>query len=183
MEAQEREEKYTSEALENILAQLSTDQIRFVVARQEFSTDKEAAEAIGVSPQTVYRWPDTVKDAVRLMATDGLVTAQIVRKRALAKAMLVKVGGLDLRDDRLRQAVATEIIEWEMGRAMQRQEVSGPDRGPLEISDANSKEYNRAISTLADAVGALLLGAAGTAAGGVDAAEQEAVDGDADASG
>jgi len=125
MEAQEKQEKYISEQLQNILTQLSTDQIRFVVARQEFSTDKEAAEAIGISAQTVYRWPDAVKEAVRLMSVDGLVTAQVVRKRALAKAMLVKVDGLDSDDERLRQNVATEVIEWEMGKATQTTELKG----------------------------------------------------------
>lgn len=142
-------EKSISDQLSAVLDQLSTDQIRFVVARQEFSTDKEAAEAIGVKPDTVYRWPDAVKEAVRLMAHDGLVTAQIVRKRALAKAMLVKVGGLDLNDDRLRQSVATEIIEWEMGKATQRQEVSGPEGGPIETKDASGITDEERVARIA----------------------------------
>lgn len=126
---QEREEKYTSEQLRAVMEQLSADQIRYVVARQEFSTDKEAAEAIGMSPQTIYRWPEIVKDAVRLMAIDGLVTAQVIRKRNLAKAMLVKVGGLDSDDERIRQGTSTEIIEWEMGKAGQPIDVtSGGER-------------------------------------------------------
>ena len=62
-EDQEREEKYTSEQLTAVLEQLSVDQIRFIVARQEFATDKEAADAVGISAQTVYRWPAIVKEA------------------------------------------------------------------------------------------------------------------------
>jgi len=120
-ETQERIEKSTSDQLVEVLARLSTDQIRFVVARQEFSTDKEAADAVGVKANTVYGWKATapIDDAVRLMAHDGLVTAQIIRRRALAKAMSVKVKGLDSENEIVAQRSSTEIIEWEMGRATQ----------------------------------------------------------------
>lgn len=121
----------TSDALENILQGLSIDQVRFVVARQEFATDKDAADAIGISPRTVYNWSDKVKEAVQLMALDSLVTAQHLRRRALAKAMLVKYGGLDSGDERLRQGVATEFIEWEMGRAKQHTELTGANNEPV----------------------------------------------------
>ena len=124
---QEREEKYTSEQLTAVLEQLSVDQIRFIVARLEFATDKEAADAVGISAQTVYRWPAIVKEAARMMAVDGLVTAQHLRKRHVAKAMLIKTGGLDSTSEGIRQRVATEIIEGEMGKAAQtvKTELSG----------------------------------------------------------
>ena len=120
-------ENCTSDELASILSQLSTDQIRFVIARQECATDREAARQVGLSESTVYRWPDVVKQAVRLMIADGITTALHLRRRALAKAMAVKVKGLDSTDDRLRQSVATEVIEWELGKATQsvKQELSG----------------------------------------------------------
>ena len=126
-------EKSIPDTLETVLAQLSTDQIRFVVARQEYTSDKEAAKAVGIKPDTVYHWPPIVAEAVRLMAEDGLVTALHVRRRNLAKAMLVKVAGLDSDDERVKQTTATEIIEWELGRAAQKQEITGPSGGPLVI--------------------------------------------------
>ncbi len=115
-----------------MLSELSADQLRFVVARQEAPTDKEAAEAIGLSPRRVTFWKSEqrapIDEAVRLMAHDGLIMARTLRRRALAKAMAVKVRGLDLDDDRLRQHVATEIVEWELGKATQRQDVRGSVR-------------------------------------------------------
>jgi len=117
--------KSTSERLEEVLTQLSTDQVRFVIARQDVSTDKEAAEGIGIKPNTVYNWPAMVKEAVQLMAADGLIVAQHIRSRNVAKAMQVKVAGLDSGDERIRQGVATEVIEWEMGKATQGIDVSG----------------------------------------------------------
>ena len=118
-----------SEQLATVLRQLTSDQIRFIVARQEVATDKEAAEAIGVKPDTVYQWKSRygapIDEAVRLMIADGLVVAGELRRRNLAKAMAVKVAGLDDADSKLRQGVATEIIEWEMGKPTQPTEQKG----------------------------------------------------------
>jgi len=108
--------------LETILRQLSIIQLRYVVARAECKTDKEAAEMIGISPASVKGWDNKaqVDDAVRLMIYDGVMTAKELRRRSLAKAMAIKVSGLDLEDDeRLRQNVATEIIEGELGKPRQ----------------------------------------------------------------
>lgn len=142
MSEQGNPEKSISEALEATLDKLTLDQVRFVVARQEFATDKDAAESIGLKPDTVYRWPDEVKDAVRLMALDGLVTARHIRRRNLAKAMLVKVAGLDSDDENLRQRVATEIVEWEMGKATNKTELTGAEGGPVEMSVRAERALN-----------------------------------------
>ena len=136
MQDKASQEKSSSSELGQALARLSTDQIRFVVARQEFSTDKEAAQEIGVKPDTVYQWKHRgvpIDEAVRLMAFDGVEVASALRRRNLAKAMAVKVAGLDERDAKLRQSVSTEIIEWEMGKAMQKQEITGHDGLPIPI--------------------------------------------------
>jgi len=109
--------------LASVIAQLTADQIRFVVKRQETPTDYEAAEAIGISPSTVKNWKykgAPIDDAVKLMAADGIVIARELRRRNLAKAMAVKVAGLDSESERVRQSVATEVIEWEMGKAKQK---------------------------------------------------------------
>jgi len=112
----------TTEEYAAVLRQLTFDQIRFVISRQDFLTDKEAAENVHLKPDTVKKWKykgAPIDEAVRLMGLDGLVLAREIRRRNLAKAMAVKVGGLDSEDERLRQAVATEVIEWEMGKATQ----------------------------------------------------------------
>lgn len=112
----------TKERLSRVLSLLSTAQIRFVVARNETKSDKEAAELIGISASTVKGWEDKalVDEAVRLMAFDGVITALELRRRNLAKAMAVKASGLDSDNEKIRQDVATEIIEWELGKASQK---------------------------------------------------------------
>lgn len=116
VEQQESAEKSISEQLSALLGQLNTNQLRYIVARQEYPTKGEAAEAIGIQPDTVYRWPEIVEEAARLMAGDGVLVAYEMRRRALPKAMAVKIAGLDSENERLRQDVATEIIESELGR-------------------------------------------------------------------
>lgn len=137
-ENQEKQVNPSSEQLEAVLLQLTTDQIRFIVARQDVATDKAAAEEIGVSADTISRWKREgvpIDDAVRLMALDGMVTALHIRKRHLAQAMAVKVAGLKSDDERLRQGVATEVIEWELGKATQKQEHTGAGGGPIEVEN------------------------------------------------
>jgi len=116
----------TNNDLEQVLQGLSLDQIRFVIARTETNSDAEAARKLGISRSTVAHWPSDAKDAIaqalHYMVADGLVTALHLRRRNLAKAMAVKVAGLETDDERLRQNVATEIIEWELGKATQRNE-------------------------------------------------------------
>jgi hypothetical protein len=108
-----------SSALDDILKQLTITQLRFIVARNESKSDREAAEMIGISPSTVKGWDNKaqVDEAIRLMLFDGIVMARTLRRRNLAKAMAVKVAGLNSVDEKLRQSVATEIVEWEMGKA------------------------------------------------------------------
>ena len=167
-EQQEKAEKYTSEQLRDVLEQLSVDQIRFIVARQEFATDKEAAEAVDIAPQTVYRWPAIVKEASRLMAVDGLVTAQHLRKRHVAKAMLVKTGGLDSDSEGIRQRVATEIIEGEMGKAAQT--IKSEHSGEITTS-VDPDQYDKALTFLAQALGGSLSGEGDEQDGEVDTSE------------
>lgn len=123
--------------LERLLEQLNTNQKRFIIARQEHTTDKEAAQSINLSPDTVKNWKyggAPIDAVVNLMVADGVVMALHLRRNALAKAMAIKVAGLDSDKEQTRQSVSTEIIEWEIGKATQKQEVSTPDGGPIAIT-------------------------------------------------
>jgi hypothetical protein len=126
--------------LQEILGQLSLAQIRFIVARNETKSDKDAAEMIGISPGYVKQWnvdgsKALIDEALVLMAHDGVITALEIRRRNLAKAMAVKAAALDSDNEKIRQDAATEIIEWELGKATQRSELTGKDGGaiPLEV--------------------------------------------------
>ena len=132
-ESQTIPEKSISDELSKVLSKLTHDQLRFVVAMQECNSKKEAAELLDMKPDTVYRWPDIVDKAVRLFAEDIAESAKQIRRKNLTKAMMVKVAGLDNDDDVLRQRVATEIIEAELGKPTQKQEVKTEHSGEVTI--------------------------------------------------
>jgi len=124
-EIQEIPQKSTfSEELAEIMEKLSVDQIRYVVARMDYSGKGEAAKAIGLEPNTVYKWPPVVDRAIEIIARDTLASAKAIRRRSLVKAISVKVKGLDSKDERIRQSAATELIEWELGKAQQKTDIT-----------------------------------------------------------
>ena len=110
---------------------MGRNQRRFVVAMQECANKKEAAELIGLEPNTVYRWPAFVDEAVELLSQNIKETAAEILARNLAKAALVKVGGLDEDDPRVRQSVATEILDRGLGKVPNKNEITGADGAPL----------------------------------------------------
>lgn len=125
-----------------ICDQLTIDQLRFVTARMNVSTDKEAALAIGVRPDTISEWKRNgvpIDEAVKLLIHDGLVLSRTILRRSVAEAAAVKRAGLYSDDEKVRQGAASEILDRELGRAMQRQEVTGTvilksddDAGPFD---------------------------------------------------
>ena len=108
-----------------VFTKLSKDQLRFIVAMQEFSSKREAAEELGIKPQTVYNWPPIIDEAIKLLALDIVESSRQMRKSALAKAIAVKIAGLDSLDEKIRQAAATEIIEAELGKPKQPIDLTG----------------------------------------------------------
>lgn len=133
---QENPQKSISEQLAEVMASLSVDQLRYVAAMQQCASKKEAAEIIGIEPNTVYKWPAVVEDAVRLTALDREGAAREIAKKNLVKAMMVKTKALDSDDEVLRQKVATEIIEWNLGKALQ--PIGGKDGGPIQTEDVTA---------------------------------------------
>ena len=120
MDTQKNLEKST---FEEIWAQLNRNQRRFVVAMQEYPNKAEAAKAIDVKPNTVYGWPDVVDDAIHLLTESIADAACDIIAQATAKAAMVKVVGLDSGDERIRQGVASEILDRRLGTAVQKSEV------------------------------------------------------------
>lgn len=118
--------KPISEELAKWLRQLTIEQKRFVILRPEFTTDKEAAEAVGISPNTASKWRrevEGVEEAIDAVMNDTLSFALEMRRQALAKAMATKIAGLESEKEKVRRSVATELIEWELGKATQPHEM------------------------------------------------------------
>ena len=134
-------EQSISKQLDEVLLSLTPDQLRFVVEMPNHKTKKSCAIALGLSVNSAYNFPDSVDKAIELMARNVIEGALAIRKRNLAKAMMVKMAGLDLDDNALRQRVATEIIEWETGKAMQKTDItSGGDKIQVMVTYADDND-------------------------------------------
>jgi len=55
--------------LSDIVRTLTTNQLAFAQARALASNDREAAEAIGLHPGTVYNWPIEIKESIDVAVT------------------------------------------------------------------------------------------------------------------
>lgn len=126
MDSSQNTEKSTSSPeLTQLWRGLSHNQRRFAVAMLECPTKKDAALSVGVTPDAVYRWPETVDRVIELLMEDAAQSAYGILEQSVVKAAAIKRAGLDSDDERVRQGVSTEILDRVLGKAMQRQEITG----------------------------------------------------------
>ncbi len=126
-------EKSTSEQFAAVWATLGHNQKRFVIAMLECKTKKEAAQSIGIKPDTAYHWNELVDKVIELARSDIQSAAVGIIAAAGSKAAAIKAGGLDSDNERIRQDSATEILDRNMGKPTQRQELTGKDGGEVTI--------------------------------------------------
>ena len=135
-----------------VLAQLSYNQIRFCIAMLQLGANpskSDAAVSIGLRPDTVQHWPAIVDRALELLALDALASARALMRGALTKAVMVKIAGLDSNNAKIAQQAATEIIEWQLGRAKQSVDVAA-DVG---VYDHRDNVYRKLFENIAAGFG------------------------------
>lgn len=116
-------EKSTSSEFSLLWAELNPNQQRFAIASLEYPKKKDAAEAVGIEPNTVYKWGDHVDAAVSFMRNNAAVAALGIIETNATKAAMIKAKGLDSDSEKVRQDAATEILDRNLGKATQRSEV------------------------------------------------------------
>jgi len=134
-------EQSTSERFSELWQALNHNQRRFAVAMLECNTKAEGADAIGLKPDTVYRWGKAVDVVIDLLIRDATTSAVGILTSALHKAVMVKIAGMDDDDTRVRQDAASEIIDRVLGRASQPLEHTGKDGGPIETTAMTLAEW------------------------------------------
>jgi len=119
----------------HIFGQLNRNHWRFInlMLQDPSLSKKEAAKKLGLKPETLYRWPKQVDEALKLALQDAHIAARAMRRQWLLEALNVKVELLHSPDDAVRNRAASDIIEWELGKATQATQISGPDNGPITI--------------------------------------------------
>ena len=93
----------------------------------------KAAKLPGISPITPPTWKADWRRAYALSLDDAEMAAKEELKGALAKAVGTKIDLLDSPNERVRSRAASEIIEWMLGKAVAKNEISGTGGGPIQI--------------------------------------------------
>jgi len=133
-----------NDELEELLADLTTDQLRYVLARINSSSDVEAARKVGINPKTVANWGDKVSVPVRMLLMDTIKAATLKMKKALLDAVDIKLAGLHSKNEATRQSVSTEIIDRLLGKPINKSEITGKDGKSIPVDmfiDSLRKAY------------------------------------------
>ena len=119
--------------IDDVFSLLSSSQWRFVTAMVENPSysKKDGAAHIGITADTVYRWPEYVNEAIAKARQNVHDAALSRRKQAVLKAVAVKIALLDSEDESVRSRAASELIEWELGKATNKTEHTGADGSEL----------------------------------------------------
>lgn len=134
--------KIDNRAFEEVWEQLTPNQRRFVTKRRLHATKRETAEAIDMSPNTVYQWPDIVDTAIAMYEHNTLKAAQMELEEAVAEAAQVKVQ--EIREPgsttKSQQEAAEEILDRVAGKATQKQIIDQTNTMQIEVEIVDGED-------------------------------------------
>lgn len=121
--------------LDSVFEGLDERETAYVLARSDSVSNSEALKKCGMSEGWLYkRNYEDLNARADILRKDKALRAALILGEAVEQAAKVKVAGLKVRDERIKQAVATEILDREFGKPTQRQEVTGKDGGVIVIN-------------------------------------------------
>ena len=119
--------------LEEVWDELSATQKDFCINYQHYQNKRETAEAINVQPNTVYRWPDKVDEALHLIQDERL---EIVNKQLqdLALSAVQKIPSIMESDcDHTVLAAIKFVINHAIGKATQRVDQKNEEISSIDV--------------------------------------------------
>ena len=120
--------------LDKVFDGLDERETAYVLARSDAVSNAEALRKCGFSQGWLNKRDiEDLNIRADRLRKDKAIRASMILAGAVEDAAKVKVAGLKVRDDRIKQAVATEIIDRGLGKVPQKSEVTGAESGPLEI--------------------------------------------------
>lgn len=113
--------------LRNLRAEIDqiTDDLQraYVLERSKVNTDKEGYTNAGFSRGTFYNWDSDIRDYLNNLAqrikTEIALQIMLRLQEAGMQAVEVKIGGLKVRNETIKQKSSTEILEWLIGKPSQ----------------------------------------------------------------
>lgn len=158
MDSEQTVEKSISEAdFRRLWQELGHNQRRFAVAMMDYPTKKEAALAVGIEPNTAYKWNGDVDLVIDFLLEQLAASASAILESGVVKAAMLKLAGMDSDDEKTRQGVATEVLDRVLGRATQRQEVDVTTQGESLNVGHTDQQHARAMVSILAAFGEGLL--------------------------
>lgn len=107
--------------IRRLLSNMSPQQVTYAVALIYTKDHKDALLSCGISEETYKSWPENIQqdceEIANIVVFDTLVLSRRLLREAVLQAVLVKMAGLSSPDEEIRQKAATDIIEWELGKA------------------------------------------------------------------
>ena len=111
------------DTLRDELEQLEDNRLAYVMARAVATSDRQGYTEGGVAKTTFYKWSEEERNKLNALAQrfkrETAERALMILQDAAAFAAEVKVSGLKSRDERVKQAAATEIIDRTIGKTDQ----------------------------------------------------------------
>ena len=118
----------------NVFDTLDERETAYVLARSDAFSNNQALKVCGFSIGWLRNKDiDDLNSRAESLRKDKAIRAAMILADAVEEAAKVKAAGLKSRDERVKQAVATEIIDRELGKVPQRQEVTGKDGGVIVV--------------------------------------------------
>ncbi len=118
----------------NVFDGLDERETAYVLARSDAFSNNQALKACGFSIGWLRNKDiNDLNSRAESLRKDKAIRAAMILADAVEEAAKVKAAGLKSRDERVKQAVATEIIDRELGKVPQRQEVTGKDGGVIVV--------------------------------------------------
>lgn len=118
----------------NVFDGLDNREMDYVKARANANSNRQALKDANLSQGWLSnRDADDLFKRAMAFKSDILYRAQEILNSAVEEAARVKAAGLKARDERVKQAAATEILDRKMGKPVQKSEVTGAEGGALEI--------------------------------------------------
>ena len=126
------------------LDQLEDKRLAYVMARSRVNSDSQGYNDAGIHKNTFYTWPAEEREKLNNLAQrvkrETATRAIMVLQDAVEDAALVKAEGLKSRDERVKQAAATEILDRAIGKALTTVDVNVKQGAPFEIRWSDSDE-------------------------------------------
>jgi hypothetical protein len=115
-----------------IFANLDAREIDYVKARANAKSNRQALKDAKLSQGWLQnRDAEDLFNRAMAFKTDAVYRAQEILDSVIEEAAQVKANGLKVRDERIKQSVATEILDRKFGKPTQRSEVTGKDGGTI----------------------------------------------------